>query len=410
MTAGSGGNSSLRATAATVGASEKFNVMILSDGIARVSALAAAADAAIVVVGNNTTINGKENQDRQDIILPPAQEQLIQAVQGFNPNTVVVLVASYPLAVNWTAQNVPAILYTSHGGQELGRFVADVLFGDYNPAGRLTQTWFRSSADLPPIADYDIRKGRTYWYFQGTPLYPFGYGLSYTTFEYSNLAVSLAQAGLGDTLQVSVDVRNSGARTGDEVVQLYTRALASKVQRPLQELKRFARISLQAGETRTVTFSLPVSELNFWDVRRGRFTVEKGPVELRVGASSSDIRVSAQVQVDGDTLPPRDGQGVLRAENYDEYSGVLLAQSGDGAQVARFQADGAWLAFREVDFGGGISQMTLRAAVRPDRRSRSKRISIVSVDPWRAPARWARPSSRSSSVRTSRLPACMICT
>jgi beta-glucosidase len=363
VTAGSGGNSSLRATATSVGSSEKFNLLTVSDGVQRAAALAAGADAAIVVVGNNTTINGKENADRQDITLPPEQEQLIQAVRAINPNTIVVLVASYPLAVNWTDQNVPAILYTSHGGQELGRFLADVLFGDYNPAGRLTQTWFRSSADLPPIADYDIRKGRTYWYFQGTPLYPFGYGLSYSTFDYSNLSVSPAQAGPGDTLQVGVDIRNSGARAGDEVVQLYTKALASKVQRPLQELKRFARVSLQPGETRTVTFSLPVSELNFWDVRRGRFTVEKGTVELRVGASSGDIRLAAQVRVDGDTLPPRNGQGVLRAENYDEYSSVLLAQSGDGAQVARYQADGAWLGFREVDFGAGISQMTVRAAV-----------------------------------------------
>ena len=344
----------------SVGTWERFGLTELSNGIVRAAAVAAQAAVAVVVVGNNTTINGKENQDRPDIVLPPDQEQLIQAVYQANPRTVVVLVASYPVAINWANENVPAILYTSHGGQELGNFLADVLFGDYNPAGRLTMTWFKSAADLPPIEDFDIRHGRTYWYFAGEPLYHFGYGLSYTNVDYRNLAITPGAAGLQDTLQVSVDVQNTGARAGDEVIQLYIHALGSKVRRPVQELKRFARVALQPGESRTVRFALPVSDLNFWDVRRSRFTVEQGSVEIQVGGSSRDIRLHGEVQIGGEVLAPRNGLEVIRAENYDDYSGVLLAQAthtSDGAQVLSSVDDGDWVAYHEVGFGAGTSRM-----------------------------------------------------
>jgi beta-glucosidase len=339
-----------------------FDVIKLEDGAQQAAALAAQAEVAVVVVGNNTTINGKEAVDRADIILPPPQDRLIQAVYQANPKTVVVVVSSYPMAMTGEEQNVPAILYTSHGGQELGNFLADVLFGDYNPAGRLTMTWFQSAADLPPIEDFDIRKGRTYWYFQGEPLYSFGYGLSYTSFDYRNLAVTPGAAGPQDTISVSLEVQNTGSRAGDEVVQLYVHARDSKVQRPLQELKRFQRIALQAGETRPVSFTLPASEAAFWDVRRGKFTVEKGTLEIRVGSSSRDIRLHGEVRIDGDVLPPRNAFEVLRAENYDDYSGVLLTRAGDGTQAAGYIHDGDWMAFHEVDFGAGATGMEARVS------------------------------------------------
>lgn len=358
----SSGNGTLTINHTTIGAWESFDKIELENGPERAAALAARADVAVVVLGNNTTINGKEAADRPDIILPPAQDELIQAVYRANPNTVVVLVASYPVTMNWAEQNVPAILYTSHGGQELGNFLADVLFGDYNPAGRLTMTWFKSAADLPPIEDFDIRRGRTYRYFQGAPLYPFGYGLSYTTFDYRNLVITPGAAGPLDTIGVKLDVQNTGTRAGDEVVQLYVRARDSKVQRPLQELKRFQRVALGPGETRTVTFTLPVSETAFWDVRRSKFTVEKGTIDVRVGGSSSDIRLHGEVRIDGEVLPPRNALQVLRAENYDDYSGVLLTRAGDGTQAAGFIENGDWLAFHEVDFGAGVTRMEARVA------------------------------------------------
>ncbi|MGA2328820.1 MAG: glycoside hydrolase family 3 C-terminal domain-containing protein [Bryobacteraceae bacterium] len=362
LTVGNWSGSQLYLASSASSSQQAFDVVELENGTQRAAALAAQADVAVVVVGNNTTINGKEAVDRPDIILPPPQDDLIQAVYQANPKTVVVLVSSYPNAMNWEDQNVPSILYTSHGGQELGNFLADVLFGDYNPAGRLTMTWFQSAADLPPIEDFDIRKGRTYWYFQGQPLYPFGYGLSYTSFDYRNLAVTPGAAGPQDTIGVSLEVQNTGSRAGDEVVQLYVHARDSKVQRPLQELKRFQRIALQAGETRSVSFTLPVSEAAFWDVRRGKFTVEKGTLEIRVGGSSRDIRLHGEVRIDGDVLPPRNAFEVLRAENYDDYSGVLLTRAGDGTQAAGYIHDGDWLAFHEVDFGAGVTGMEARVS------------------------------------------------
>jgi len=341
---------------------QPFDIAEVSSGSERAAALAAQADVAIVVLGNNTTVNGKEAADRPDIALPPAQQQLLEAVQRANPNTVLVVVSSYPYPIEWAQENVPAILYTSHGGQELGNFLADVLYGDYNPAGRLAMTWYKAAADLPPIEDFDIRKGRTYWYFEGQALYPFGHGLSYTTFDYRNLSVTPAAAGLNDSLKIGVDVQNTGSRAGDEVVQLYVHQRDSKVVRPLQQLKGFDRVTLQPGETRTVTLSLPVSATAFWDVRRSKFTVEQGTLEVRVGGSSRDIRLRQDVRIAGETLPPRNAQQVMRAENYDDYSGLLLTRAGNGAQAATAFQDGDWLAFREVDFGSGVTAMEARAS------------------------------------------------
>jgi beta-glucosidase len=276
---------------------------------------ARSADVAIVVAGNHATCGrtpqqllqslmagakcavpseGMESSDRQSLTLE--QEELIKAVYAANPKTVVVLVASAPYAINWTQQNVPAILHASHNGQEEGNAVAAVLFGDYNPAGRLVQTWVKSLAQLPPMMDYDIRHGRTYQYFQGEPLYPFGYGLSYTTFKYGNLRAAGALSASGE-IPVSVDVTNTGARDGEEVVQLYVHYPSSKVQRPNRELKGFRRVAIPRGETRTVTVPLKAASLAYWDEGAKRFMVETGTVEVLAGASSSDIRAKTNVTV-----------------------------------------------------------------------------------------------------------------
>jgi beta-glucosidase len=182
-----------------------------------------------------------------------------------------------------------------------------VLFGDYNPAGRTTMTWYATEADIPTaILDYDIRKGTTYLYFGGTPLYPFGYGQSYTSFSYANLtlstpAVSLAAAGTPcGSVQVGVDVTNSGARDGDEVVQLYVAFPGSspQLQRPLEQLRGFRRVSIPAGQTQHVSFDLAASAFTYWDETAGAFAIEAGvPAEIRIGASSADIRLHATLNV-----------------------------------------------------------------------------------------------------------------
>ena len=168
--------------------------------------------------------DGREGRDRESLTL--AQEQLVKQVYAVNPKTVVILVSSFPFAINWSQAHVPAILHMTHASQDEGTALAKVLFGDYNPGGHLTTTWPKSLDQLPPMMDYNIRDGRTYMYFKGEPLYPFGFGLSYTTFRYSNLKTSTPSAAADGTVTVSVDVTNTGARTGDAVVQLYVKHLA----------------------------------------------------------------------------------------------------------------------------------------------------------------------------------------
>ena len=233
---------------------ETFIIEVIQDGIGQAVHAAKSSEHAIVIVGNNPFINGKETTDRPDITLPSYQQELIRAVYKANPNTVVVIVGSYPFAVNWENENIPSIIYTSHAGQELGHAVADVLFGDYNPAGRLNMTWYKSVSQLPDLMDYDIIKGkRTYQYFDGEVLYPFGHGLSYSSFQYRDVSLNRTMINSDESVEVSVKVRNTGELAGDEVVQLYVSADASRVERPLKTLKGFRRLHLQAGEEETLT-------------------------------------------------------------------------------------------------------------------------------------------------------------
>jgi len=270
--------------------------------------LARRQDAAVVCVGSHpegnagwalvsSTSEGKEAVDRKAITLPPGQEEFIRRVYEANPRTVVVLITSFPVALPWAAENASTILHVTHNSQELGNALGDVLFGEADPGGRLVQTWPRSLEQLPPMMDYDIRRGRTYMYFRGEPQYPFGYGLSYTTFAWERLRTSAASMGRDGAIDVSVDVRNTGTREGDEVVQLYVRYPGSKVERPLKQLRGFARATLRPGETRTVTLRLPASDLAYWDPARHAWVVEPGQVELMVGRSSADADLTLKQMV-----------------------------------------------------------------------------------------------------------------
>jgi beta-glucosidase len=270
--------------------------------------LAAESDVAIVFVGNHPTCNapfgrcalpseGKEAIDRKAIDLDPAQLNLIRRVKTANAKTIVVLISSFPYAITWVQENVPAILHMAHNSQEEGNALADVLFGDYNPAGRLAATWVKSLNDLPPMMDYDIRKGRTYLYFKGQPLYPFGFGLSYTTFEYANLRTSADSVKGTGEITVSVDIKNTGKRAGDEVVQMYVKHLESAVERPIKELRGFQRITLQPGEKKTVRMPLKGNELTYWDAAAHSFVVEPDKLGIMLGASSADVRLEKTIEV-----------------------------------------------------------------------------------------------------------------
>ena len=233
--------------------------------------------------------------DRKSLTLE--QEDLIRQVYAANHRTVVVLISSFPYAINWTQKHVPAIVHLTQGSEEEGDALADVLFGDYNPGGRLVETWPQSLDQLPPMMDYNIRDGRTYIYFKGAPLYPFGYGLSYTTFKYSNLKTSSPTLAKHGTLTVSVNVKNNGKLAGEEVVQLYVSHDQSALEHPAQELRGFQRVALQPGEVRTVEIPLAASSLAYWDAGTHAFIVEPGKLELRVGGSSADIQLEKTVAI-----------------------------------------------------------------------------------------------------------------
>jgi beta-glucosidase len=267
---------------------------------------AKASDVAVVFVGNHPTCDagwgrcptpsdGKEGIDRKAIDLQ--QEEFVKQVFAVNPKTVVVLLASFPIAINWTQANIPAILHITHDAQEEGTAIADALFGDINPAGRLVQTWPKSLDQVPPMMDYNIRNGRTYMYFKGEPLYPFGYGLSYTTFKYSDLKLSAARLSKTGSLTVSVNVKNAGARTGDEVVELYVSHLNSKLERAKKELRGFQRLTLQPNQTKTVTLPVKAEDLAYWDEKQNKWVVEEDQVKFMVGASSADARLEKTIAV-----------------------------------------------------------------------------------------------------------------
>jgi beta-glucosidase len=340
---------------------------VIQNGADAAVAAARGADAAVVVVGSMPFINGREDHDRTTMALAEGQEALVKAVRAVNPHTILVLEMSYPMTINWEQDNVPAIVWTSHAGQETGHAVADVLFGDVNPAGRLTQTWYRALTDLPDILDYDIIKAkRTYQYFEGAPLYPFGFGLSYASFKYSGLRAADRVLGSHDDLAVEVAVTNTGDRAGDEVVQLYTRQQQSRDVLPNRQLRTFQRVHLERGQTKTVRLTVPVADLAHWDVTRNRWVVEASRHDVLVGASSADIRQRTTVTVRGEDIPARDLARETRAIDFDDYQGVDLVDETKefGEAIGATEAD--WLKFSDVELGRRTARFSAEAASAAD--------------------------------------------
>ncbi|GCB45657.1 glycoside hydrolase family 3 C-terminal domain-containing protein [Streptomyces sp. NL15-2K] len=335
---------------------ETFELIIVERGEDAVTRVTAQADVVLVVAGNDPHINGRETEDRTTLRLPAQQERLLRAARAANPNTVLALVSAYPYAVDTT--DLPAALWTAHGGQAAGTALSRVLAGDVSPAGRLPQTWYADDADLPGLLDYDVIGGRqTYLYFEGTPLFPFGHGLSYASFSYGDLAALVD----GDTLHVSFTITNTGDVTADEVAQLYTRAADPTVPRPRRELTAHRRITLAPGARSELTFELPLSVFAFWDVAQGRWRLEPGPYDILAGASSEDIRLRTTVLLDGEPAAPRAvRERGLDAAHFDEQSGVDIVDrtktSGDAVTAAEGRT--GELLYRNCDFGGGVTEMT----------------------------------------------------
>ncbi|MGA5705919.1 glycoside hydrolase family 3 C-terminal domain-containing protein [Streptomyces cellulosae] len=345
---------------AAEGEPEVFELVVTERGEDAVARAAAAADVVVVVAGNDPHINGRETEDRTTLRLPAQQERLLRAARTANPRTVLTLVSAYPYAVD--AADLPAVLWTAHGGQAAGTALARVLAGDVSPAGRLPQTWYADDAGLPELLDYDVIGGRqTYLYFEGAPLFPFGHGLSYAAFTYGELTADVTESGV----RAAFEVTNTGAVAADEVAQLYGRAVNASVPRPRRELLGHRRVTLAPGESTRLLFDLPLSAFAFWDVAAGRWRVEPGAYELLAGASSEDVRLSTTVTLEGEPGAPRPVvEHGLDTADFDEQSGTEIVdrtkESGDA--VTPLGGKDGELLYRRCDLGAGVREVSVEVS------------------------------------------------
>jgi len=261
----------------------------------KVAAKAAEADAIIFVGGLSSALEGEEmpvdlpgfkKGDRTNIDLPRVQKEMLKALKKTGKPVIFVVCSGSTLALPWEAENLDAMLEAWYSGQQGGTAVADVLFGDYNPGGRLPLTFYASTNDLPDFEDYNMTN-RTYRYFKGKPLFPFGYGLSYTTFDYGKAKVNKKSIKVGDGIVLTVPLKNSGKIAGDEVVQVYLRNLGDK-EGPIKTLRAFRRISLEAGQTENVKFELSASTFECFNPATNRMEILPGNYELLYGGTSDE--------------------------------------------------------------------------------------------------------------------------
>lgn len=382
-------------------ASLQFESEMIESGVQRAVSLAAQSDAAVLVLGCCPVINGKEDADRPSIEFPPSQRALAQAVLDANPDTVLVLISNYPYAIDWEQEHLPAILWMASGGQDMGRAAAAALFGDSAPAGRLNMTWYSEKETLPDIDDYDIAKTkRTYRYYTGEPLYAFGHGLTYSPFIYRDLSVTQERNSVPDMepetccveagnekeqkviekenieprtcfgsagkrnahgdasdLRIELTIENCGVYPNDEVVQLYVREPSGRVPKAVRRLVAFERVhDVLPGESRRVIFTIPRMELRYYDVVSGSFLVEEGTYTFEAGASSSDIRLQADVKLSGGSRGLRRRGSFVPADHWDDYENAVLGvghtdgMSGeDCSACVKDSARAAWLVYRDCE-------------------------------------------------------------
>ncbi len=302
-----------------------FVMETVKDGLQTALALAGSKKTVVLALGCNSMINAKEEVDRETIELPPAQEKLLEEIYAVNRQVVLVLYSNYPYAIRFAKEKLPAILWSATGAQDMGCAMAETLFGYNNPSGRLNLTWYENDRQLPDIDDYDIiGKGRTYRYFEGDVLYPFGYGLSYTQFAYSDLTVTVKD---GTSLFITLQVANIGSRAGDEVVQIYGTAPASRVKKPLRQLLGFTRLKEMApGESRQAALTIPIEEFRFYDVISRQFMVEKGCYTVFAGPSDGAAACKVQVELPGQQTGTRCMRRRTAADHYDTYENIVLTE------------------------------------------------------------------------------------
>lgn len=326
-----------------------FTEEMIHDGIMRANKLARTCDYAVVCVGNDPMLVAREEYDRSNIELPRFQTDLVKAAHSANGNTVMCIVSSYPYAIPELDEQIPAIIYTAHGGAEMGNAVAETILGLNNPAGRTPMTWYRSTSELPDIMDYDIIKNKsTYLYYDREALYPFGHGLSYSQFRYNDMTVNDTEF----TIQVSLTVENISAVNGDEVVQLYISELDSIYKRPLKQLCGFERRFIEAGKKVVFKFIVDKKEFARWDVVNHDYSFDEGNYLVYAGSSSADVRCSVRIFLSGKKHSNRDMSIKTLAADYDEKRSVEIRYTSDARDeyvrgTGRF---GGSITFYDCDF------------------------------------------------------------
>lgn len=362
---------------------ERFVVRTIRSGHAEVAAAAAASDVVFVAVGNDPHLLGRETQDRPHLRLPQEYVELWRVAQEANPRAVLTVVSSYPYVLGAASDEAAAVVWSSHGGQELGHGLVDVLTGDLEPTGRLAQTWVADETHVGDLLDYDIiTAGSTYLYSRHQPLYAFGHGLGYTTVEYATIELSdsvldvpsAVPAGSdndarGPVVEVRVALTNPGTRRANELVQLYVAADGHRLSVPHRRLVGHARVDLAPGASSVVNLSVSARDLAVWDVTRSRFVTEPGRYRVLAGRSSADLPLEAGLEVRGEPVPPRAALGrALRAVDFDDADGIEIAertrQSGEAVQVAAGTRSG-WVVLREVDARAAVQGSLTLARTHP---------------------------------------------
>ena len=293
---------------------EPLGIEVLSipdNRMSQAERIAKEADIVFVVAGNHpygtkpdwffapVPSDGREAVDRRSLNLP--NEDMIKQIYKANPNTVLVLQSSFPYTINWSNDNLTAILHFTHSSQETGNGLVDVITGNVNPSGRLTQTWVKDITDLPDMMDYDITNGRTYMYFDGEPLYPFGYGLSYSDYIYNDASIdkkSVGKNSFDEVITINVNLTNNGNLDGEEVVQVYASYPESKDSlRPKKQLRAFKKINVPAGKTINVPVDVKVKDLAKWNDKSHQWELEKGKVNFHIGSSSANLPLTVSTNI-----------------------------------------------------------------------------------------------------------------
>ena len=334
------------------GEAAHFKLEIVESGLETARRLAEESKAVVLALGCHPMISAKEEVDRTTIALPPFQEALLDAVSSSNKQMIVALFSNYPYAIRTAKEKASAILWTATGAQDMGSAMAETIFGQNAPAGRLNMTWYADDTQLPNIDDYDIIKnGRTYRYFEGEVLYPFGYGLTYSAFSYSDLSVEIRDQ---INLQVTFSVKNIGNRISDEVAQVYGTAPASRVKKPMKQLLGFMRLkNMNPGETRRVELTIPTEEFRFYDTISSSLMVEEGSYTIYTGSSSADRKLTVTVDIPGGKPGLRNLTARVAADHYDDYENIVLTEGQFGycaAALSDPKKDGI-LCFRDCLLG-----------------------------------------------------------